>query len=162
MNPEFDAEIKIRGRFMMMSADMEYTLLNICAYSAPDPYNQTKKFYKKTMGDKINFVKADLKKYKRKYYKEYKAELKELNTFREVRNDMAHNKMDFHIPGDLSQFRMVFVDDWKGYDRMAYRLYTLLQVDDFLNQFQNLNMRLGKLWKQLKDDYDNSLLAGDN
>jgi len=64
------AEIDIRGRFIMMACDVEWTMLYIMMYSSPDPINQLRRFNsdEMRMDNKIECTISDLKKYKPHYY----------------------------------------------------------------------------------------------
>ena len=55
VNREMNAEIQIRGRFITMSCDLENTLLNIMAYSAPDPSNQIRRFKNMMMHENLGY-----------------------------------------------------------------------------------------------------------
>ncbi len=148
------AEIDIRGRFLLMSCDMEFTLLNIIAFSAEDPNNQIRKFKDMKMYDKINNAIADLKNNKPNYYEEYKEQLDQLNEFREIRNDFAHCKMNFPDENNLKIFRILFVDDVGNDERLKEAVYTWEIYYEALHKFITLNRKLATLWLKLKTEYD--------
>jgi hypothetical protein len=148
------AEIDIRGRFLMMACDIEYTLLHIMMYCAPDPLNQIRKFEGMMMHNKIEATIADLKRYKPNYYNEYEKEIAKLWDFKMIRNDMAHYKMHFPNESDLSVFRMVFVSNDNGVERVGYREYTLPFLVKSIKDFRRLNVVLAELAQKLMDEYN--------
>lgn len=151
------AEIDIRGRYLMMAADLEFCLLNILAYSTPDPLNQIRRFKKMMFNDKVLCTIKDLKKYKRNYYNQYKDDLDKLDEFRIIRNEMAHNKIDFPFKGDLSRFHVVFVDEENGVEGIKLKEYTLPYLKDSIDRFRKLNVVFAQLWLSLKDDYNSGM-----
>jgi len=155
-NPEIEVEIDIRGRYLMMACDIEYSLLNIMAYSAPDPQNQVRRFKKMMMNQKIECTIADLKKYKSTYYDQYKDVLDELEEFRLIRNDMAHHTIEFHDNNDLTKFRTLFIDEDNGIEVMKYREYTLSFMAESVVRFRKSNKVLAELVFRLKNDYNES------
>jgi len=157
VNREMNAEIQIRGRFITMSCDIEYTLLNIMAYSAPDPNNQIRRFKNMMMHEKINCTIADLKNHKPQYYDEYKDYLDKLYSFKEWRNDFCHYKMNFPDKEDLSKFDMVFVDEEGGIEGVKLRHYTISLYNEAITNFKKLNWKLVQLWMELKKGFDNDL-----
>ena len=56
-DPKIIAEIDIRGRFMMMAVDIEWSMLQIILYSAPDPNNHRRvgRFEGMMMNEKIAY-----------------------------------------------------------------------------------------------------------
>lgn len=150
-------EIEIRGRYLMMACDIEYSLLNIIMFCNPDPGNHERvgKFKGMRMAQKINNVIADLKKYKPNYYSEFKKELDSLEEFRIVRNDMSHCKGDFPNELDLSFFRIVFVDkDETGVERIKYKNYTNEYIKQTIDNFAVLNERLFALSVGLSNEFN--------
>lgn len=150
-------EIEIRGKFLMMSCDIEFTLFNIMVYISPDPYEQIRSFKSMMMADKIQNTIADLKKYRRKYYKEYKKDLGQLDEFRRVRNDMSHNRIDWDET-DLTKFKVLFVDEHDGIELIHYRGYTLQYISDCMERFRKLNLSLVGLFQKLHEEVNNNLL----
>ena len=140
----------------MMACDIEYSLLNIMAYSAPDPLCQIRRFKKMMMNQKIECTISDLKKYKPSYYSQYKDELDNLEEFRLLRNDMAHHIIDFHDKSDLTKFRVSFVDEDKGVEVIKHRDYTLRYMSDSIVRFRKLNLIFAELVVKLRDDFDMS------
>jgi len=149
-----------QDNFLMMACDLEYTLLNIMAFSAPDPLNQIRRFRKMFMSEKINNTIADLKHYKPNYYQEYQIHLDQLHDFREIRNDMAHYKMDFPNRNNLKEFRIIFIDEDEGIEGLMQKHYTWDFFIDSLQKFKKLNGVLAGLWMKLKVEYD--LLQGEH
>lgn len=145
-------EIEIRGRYLMMSCDIEYCLLNIIMFCNPDPHNHERagKFKEMQMGGKINNVICDMKKYKPDYYTEFKAAFDGLEEFRLVRNDIAHNKGDFPNDPDLSIFRITFVErDNSGIEALMYKDYTHTYIQESIGRFAKINGELSALWIRL-------------
>jgi hypothetical protein len=138
----------------MMACDVEYALLNIIAYSTPDPKNQIRKFKDMRMKGKIECAISDLKKYKPAYYDEYKDHLDALDSFRLWRNDFAHLKMGFPNKQSLDEFEMILVDEEGGIEGLKFKKYTIAEFLDGLNKFKIIEKGLVKLWKKLKSDYD--------
>jgi hypothetical protein len=150
-------EIEIRGRYVMMACDIEYCLLNIINYCNPDPNNHERagKFKKMKMAAKIDNVIADMKKYKPRYYQEFKTAFDGLDEFRLVRNDMAHSKGDFPNNPDFSIFRVVFVEnDSTGNEAVIYREYTVDYIDESIDRFAKINKDLAALWMRLYKEYN--------
>lgn len=148
-------EIDIRGRFIMMACDIEFTLLYIMMYCAPDPMNQLRRFNSEgmRMHNKIEATIADLKKFKPKYYEEYKEELDKLWEFKQVRNDLAHLKLLFEEHSDFKSFKFLMIqDDKSGVEKLYYKPYTVEYLKECLRKFVDLNMTLLKLVEKLQVD----------
>lgn len=147
-------EADIRGKFLTMSCDIELMLLYIMAYSSPNPNQQVRKFKGMMISDKIQNTISDLKKYKRKYYKKYKKELDQLNEFRIIRNDMAHNSLLFPT-NNVSKVRFMYVgENILGQDHLEFKEYTVAYLMDRIKKFYELNKVLFKLSQELINDYD--------
>lgn len=158
--PVFDSdntlvEIDIRGRFIMMAVDVEFTLLHIMMFCAPDPQHQLRRFNSEEMRmhNKIECTIADLKKYKPHYYEEYKDELAKLWEFKTVRNDLAHLKLTIKA-GQKSKFeffQFYFIqDNENGEDSLFYKDYTMEYFKEILKKFTALEMTLATLAERLK------------
>jgi hypothetical protein len=151
---EMEAEIKIRGSFLMMACDVEYALLNILAYSTPDPKNQLRHFKEMRMAQKIECTIADLKEHKPIYYDEYKDYLSPLDSFRKWRNDFAHYKMIFPDKTNIENFELVFIDEEGGLEGLKVKHFTLKIFNEALDSFWKIQRKLAELWMKLKSDYD--------
>lgn len=151
---EMEAEIKIRGSFLMMACDVEYALLNILAYSTPDPQNQLRKFKDMLMKQKIDCTIADLKNHKPNYYNEYKDCLDTLDSFRIWRNDFAHYKMNFPNKTNFDSFELLFVDEEHGFEGLKYKTFTMELFNQGLDNFWKIQKKLAELWMKLKSEYD--------
>ena len=158
--PVFDdkktlAEIDIRGRFLMMACDIEWSMLHIMIHCAPDPMNQIRKFNSKEMRmhNKIECTISDLKKYKLNYYEEYKDELDKLWEFKDVRNDLAHLKLLVEDNFDFKLFKfLVIQDDENGKEKLYYKPYTIEYLKECLRKFTDLNLNLAKLVDRLRSE----------
>lgn len=148
--PSTLAEIDIRGRFMMMACDIEWSMLNIIIYSTNDPYNhhRVNQFKGMMMHEKINCTICDLKKYHPNYYIEYKKYLDMLLEFKEVRNDMGHYRLDFE-DDTLVSFKMPYIGEENGELRILWKRYTLKQMKDIVSNFREANMKLMELVSKL-------------
>ncbi len=152
-NKETLVEIDLRGRFIMMACDIEFTLLYIMMYCAPDPLNQIRRFNsaEMRMHNKIECTISDLKKYKPHYYEEYKDELEKLWEFKTVRNDMAHLKLLFDKDSDFKLFKFLLIqNDENGKEKLHYKPYTIEYFKECLEKFADLNMTLIKLMQKLQ------------
>ena len=155
-------EIEIRGRYLMMACDIEFSLLCIIMYCSPDPNNQHRlgQFTDMHMSEKINNAICDLKKYNISYYLEFKKEFDGLEEFRIVRNDMAHCVGMFPKAPDLSIFKIDFIDkeDKKNKQNknewFAFKEYTEDYILESLERFKNINSRLFSLWRVLQAEFD--------
>lgn len=156
-NEETKKEIDIRGRYLLMSCDIEFALFGIIIYCNPDPVNheRTEQFRKMHMYEKINNAIADLKKYKLPYYQEFKEWFDGLEEFRLVRNDMAHNKGNFPMSPDLSVFRITFVDKdpADGINKLMYRDYTETYIRESIDRFAKINGNLSALWIRMYKEH---------
>ena len=149
------AEIDIRGRFLMMACDIEWTMLHIMMLCSPDPMSQVRRFNSNEMRmhNKIQCTICDLKKYKPDYYEEYKDELEKLWEFKEVRNDVSHLKLFFEKDTDFKVFKFLQIKDGSnGMEQLFYKPYTIDQLNDYLGKFIDLNMSLLKLVDRLERD----------
>lgn len=153
--PDVMAEIDIRGRFMMMSCDIEWSMLNIIIYSTDDPHNHHRvhQFKGMMMHEKIQNTICDLKRYHPKYYNEYKEEMGQLMEFKEVRNDMGHYRLQF-IDESLKEFKMSYIGDKNGVEGVLWKSYTIDDMRNIITKFRKANMRLMELVKRLTDDYN--------
>lgn len=155
-NSQTKKEIEIRGRYLVMACDIEFSMLNVIMFCHPDPYNHTRagQFKRMQMAGKIQNMIADLKQYKMSYYQMFENDLKDLEEFRIVRNDMAHAIGRF-TNEDLSVFRIDYVDvDENGTERMYYKEYTEDYIRESLNLFSHLNGILFALWMKLKAEFE--------
>ena len=150
-------EIDTRGRILMMSVDIEFSLLAIMMYCAPDPFNKQRLFKGMTMGEKIQNTVKDLKDHKPQLYQKYKAELASLEEYRIVRNDMAHHTIEFHEPDNLRKFRARFVGEENKKETFFYRDYTVEYLVDFVNRFRAVNLVFAELVDTLKKEYNNGI-----
>ena len=139
---EVIADIDIRGRFMQMSADIEWSMLHIILYSAPDPNNHRRvnQFEGMMMNEKIECTICDLKKNKPYYYSEYKEYLDMLLKFKEVRIDMGHYRLNFEDK-TLQSFKMPYIGNVCGELRVLYKTYTLSQMKDIVDRFRKANFK---------------------
>lgn len=156
-------EIEIRGRYLMMACDIEFSLLNIIMFCNPDPYNHERlgQFTEMNMAGKINNAISDLKKYKKEYYLEFQNDFEGLEEFRIVRNDMAHYVGLFPNEPDLSVFKIDYIDkdgsrkdvnNKKEY--MKNKEYTDQYILESLNRFATINNHLATLWFRLKNEFE--------
>lgn len=151
-----EREIQVRGKYLTMSCDIEYCLLNIIIFCNPTPDSNIRigKFIKMTMGDKINAVICDMKKYKMDDYLLYKQYFDGLEEFRKVRNHAAHDKAEF-INKELEPIQFTFLDtESKGAREWAKVAdFTALYIEQSLKRFGTINHYLGLLWKDYQDAY---------
>lgn len=155
-DPQTIAEIDIRGRFLMMACDIEFTMLYIMIYCSPDPLNQVRRFNSDdmTMHNKIECTICDLKKYKPEHYATYKDELEKLWEFKTIRNDLAHLKMFFDKDSNFKLFKLLKIqDDENGQERLFYKPYTIEYLKESLKKFVDLNMTLFKLVEKLRVEH---------
>lgn len=154
-DPKYLSEIDIRGRFMMMACDIEWSMLNIMIYSTDDPHNhhRANKFEGMMMHEKIQNTICDLKRHHPELYDEYKTEMGQLMEFKEVRNDMGHYPLDFD-DDTLTSFKMKYIGNDGNTEKTMYKYYTIVQMKDIITKFRNANVRLAELVKKLSDDYN--------
>lgn len=158
-NKETTTEISIRGRYLMMSCDIEYCLLNIICFCNPDPNNHERsgQFKGMNMGGKIQNVICDMQKYKPHYYAALKSYFDGLAEFKDVRNDMAHNKGHFEDGVDDAPFILTSVAlDENNIERLQRREYSPEYIKDSLDRFSAINGALAALWMKLKIEFDQS------
>ncbi len=147
-------EVEIRGKFMTMACDVEYSLLRIIAYSAPDPQNQLRKFKKMMMHEKIECTLKDLKTYKSHLYIEYESHLNKLMDFKEMRNHFAHHTIQFHNAPDLTTFKMIYVDEIAGVETFASKEYTLNTIKQKTQEFIFMNREMITLSVKLFNEHN--------
>ena len=147
------AEIDLRGRFIMMACDIEWSMLHIIMSCAPDPLNQSRKFTGQMMHSKIEMTICDLKNNKPHLYEEYKDELEKLWEFKEVRNDLAHYKLQFVDGTKFKEFRFWLIQpDATGEERLHYKPYTIEYFKECLTKFIDLNLTMAKLVEKLREE----------
>lgn len=153
--PNVMVEIDIRGRFMMMACDIEWSMLNIILYSTTDPNNhhRVNQFKGMMMHEKIECTICDLKKYHPNLYNEYKDYLDMLIEFKEVRNDMGHYRLDFE-DATLKSFKMLYIGEENGELRVLWKKYTLEQMKDIVTRFRKANIKLMELVMKLYAEYN--------
>jgi hypothetical protein len=139
-------EMEIRGRFLMMACDLEWTMLLIMTHCVPDPLIQ-RDFKEMTMHNKIECTIADLKKYKPDIYREYEKELEKLWEFKVFRNKISHRRMDFNK--DLKSFRFQYVDVHEGKERIFEELFYVQDIYYAIGEFQKLNLTLAALFMKM-------------
>lgn len=154
-DPKYLAEIDLRGRFMMMSCDIEWSMLNIMMYSTTDPHNhhRANKFEGMMMHEKIQNTICDLKKYHPELYSEYITEMGQLMEFKEVRNDMGHYRMDFD-DDTLKSFKMQYIGNDGTAERVLYKPYTVDQMRNIITKFRKANIKLMELVQKLVEKYN--------
>jgi len=158
---ETKREIEIRGRYIMMASDIEFSLLCVIMYCS-EQYNQERlgQFSDMKMGAKINNAICDLKKYNYDYYLEFKNEFDGLEEFRIVRNDMAHCIGMFPKAPDLSVFKIDFIDKEDKKDKLnknewfKYKEYTDTYISVSLDRFRDINSKLFSLWMRLSKEFE--------
>ena len=158
--PSVMAEIDIRGRFMMMSCDIEWSMLHIILYSSKDPNNHHRinQFKGMMMNEKIECTICDLKKYHPSYYGEYKEYIDVLIEFKEVRNDMGHYRLDFD-DNSLKSFKMPYIGEKDGEVRVLWKLYTVENMRDIVTRFRKANIKLMELVSKLYNDYESASIV---
>lgn len=152
--PKIMAEIDIRGRFMMMACDIEWSMLNIIIYSTTDPnnLNRVNQFKRMMMNEKIQCMVCDLKKYHPNLYAEYKEYIDMLMEFKDVRNDMGHYQLDFE-DDTLQSFKMQYIGEEDGELRVLWKRYTVEQLKDVISRFRKANIKLMGLSSILFEQY---------
>lgn len=155
--PKVIAEIDIRGRFMMMACDIEWSMLNIIMYSTTDPNNhhRVNQFKGMMMHEKIQCIICDLKKYHPNFYIEYKEHIDMLVEFKEVRNDMGHYRLDFEDE-TLKSFKMPYIGEENGELRVLCKRYTLEKMKDIVSRFRKANLKLMELVLKLYEQYNSA------
>jgi hypothetical protein len=155
--PHIMAEIDIRGRFMMMACDIEWSILNIIMYSTTNPKNHHRlnQFKGMMMHEKIECAICDLKKYHLDFYIEYKEHIDSLVEFKEIRNDMSHHRLDFE-DDTLKSFKMPYIDEQNGELRILWKRYTLEQMKDSVSRFRKANLKLMELVSKLYEQYNST------
>ena len=146
----------------MMACDLEFSLLSIIMYASPDPFNQKRlgEFSEMHLNEKINNAVCDLKKYNRKYYKEFKEDFDALDEFRIIRNDMAHCVGFFPNKPDLNMFCVDSVQKEDKKDKanknewFARKNYPNEYISESLDRFAAINMRLAALFYRLKLEFE--------
>lgn len=146
-------EIDIRGRFMAMACDVEWSLLFIMAYASPNPNKSSRLFEKMTMGKKIEKVICDLKKYKPDHYEKNKESLEKLWEFGEIRNEMAHYRMTVFDYGNSILLEMKYMGEENHLEVRKSKDYTIEFINDTIKRFNELNLIFSGLAKQLKSEY---------
>ena len=161
--PYVMAEIDIRGRFMMMACDIEWSMLSIIMYSTTDPYNhhRANKFEGMMMNEKIQNTICDLKKYHPNYYNEYKQEMGQLMEFKQIRNDMGHYTMKFN-DASLQSFKMQYIGECDGQEKVLYKTYNIDQMKNIISKFRKTNIKLTELVEKLKEDYNAKIIQDTN
>ena len=157
-SPEAKVEAAIRGRFMMMACDVEFSLMRIMANCSPNPLNQIRRFNSEEMRmhNKIEATICDLKKYKLHYYEEYKDRLAILWEFKIIRNDLAHYKMTIDKTADPILFNLwLIADDVNSKDKLHYKPYTADYLEISLSKFRQLNIDMEELADRLLADIEN-------
>lgn len=163
-NPEVKKEIEIRGHYLMMACDIEFSLLRIIMYCSPKPFNQKRlgEFTGMKMSEKINNAICDIKIYNNYYYLEFENEFDGLEEFKMVRNDMAHCVGLFPKAPDLSIFRIDFIEkadttikkDTKNKsDAFHYKEYDESYINDSLNRFKQIIWKLHLLSGRLEHEF---------
>ena len=151
-----EREVKVRGEYLTMSCDIEYCLVNITLFCnpTPDSHERVGKFIKMTMGEKINNVICDMKKYKMDDYLLNQKYFDGLEEFRKIRNHAAHDKAEF-MNKELEPIRFTFLDtETKGAKEWGkYAELPALYITQSLERFGAINHYLGLLWMKYQNEY---------
>lgn len=147
-------EINIRGRFAMLSCDIEFSLLFIIGFA--EAYENTTEIKRNlkgmTFNEKINNAKSVLKEFKPHLYTEYKDQLDKLDEFRIIRNHMSHFKGSFPNESDLSIFRVEFIEIHEKKQGIRFIDIPMDYIEGALERFIKLNCELVDLYKMMLDE----------
>ena len=145
------AEIDLRGRFIAMACDMEFTLMQIMVNLAPDPHNHFRCFNEMMMHAKIQNTIADVKRFRPHLYTKYEVDLESLWEFKRIRNDLCHHRIDWGQNSDFQSFNVMYVEiDENNVERLAYKKYTLGYLIESNKKFNPLNITLLKLLNEIR------------
>jgi hypothetical protein len=125
-------EIDLRGRFMTMACDVEWSLLIIMAYAWPDPNKSKRLSEKMTMYNRIACAISDLKKYKPEHYEQHKESLEKLWEFHEIRNAMAHHRMTIYDYGNPVIIEMTYMGEENDFEVRKSKNYNLEYINNLV------------------------------
>lgn len=150
-------EIKIRGRCIAASADLEFLLVKIIVYCDTKNPIITRKFKRIKFDQKIKWAKQDLKRHHPTIYKSLEKYLNQIYKLKKLRNDLAHNKIDFDPNESDKSFILVREITFKdGENKLQTTTYTMKELDDALKEFREVIWEMVKTWDYLVKDYTQS------
>ena len=148
-------EIKIRGRFISLSTNLEYYIIKIILYSDTKNPETTRKFKVLPLSKKLSWMKEDLEKHFPKEFNSlaYTFDLLE-NKLLTIRNHMAHCEMFFDENENDRSFieirDIMFIDGENKFEKIRY---TLNELQEAIDEFIKINAELLKIWGTLVEDY---------
>jgi hypothetical protein len=108
-------EIKLRGRVMTMSCDLEFLLLKIIVASSAGKVNEVLlEFKNMTMETKIMLATLELKNNHPIEYEKFKSQLKYLDNINRFRNKFAHCKIEWDKNENRSFFNILLIREING------------------------------------------------
>jgi len=150
---EVIAEIDIRGRFMMMACDLEWSLFCIMLYCNAFNPKKVRRYKKMMMAQKIDCTIADLKHYNMNYFLEFEDSFDMLEEFKELRNYFGHCRMRFEESQKPSYFEVFYVDEVNGQEKILTKHFTFAYIKDAINRFRKQQMVFVSLISRLQQEF---------
>lgn len=157
-------EMKIRGRFISLSTNLEYFIIKIIVYCDAKNPEISRKFKSYMLGKKLTWMKEDLKRYfpQKFNYLSVAFEMLE-NKLLSIRNHMAHCEMFFDENEQDRSFIEIrdikFIDAENKFERTKYSVDELQEAEQ---EFREVNKYFLKVWKELVDEYNSNQLISQN
>ncbi|MFP5042303.1 hypothetical protein [Parasediminibacterium sp. JCM 36343] len=158
-------EIKIRGRFLSLSADLEYYIIKIIVYCDAKNPEIVRKFKRCLLGMKLKWLKEDFEKHFPEKYKLLSVTLDLLETkLLTIRNHIAHCQIFFdENEQDRSFIEILDIQFIDGENKFERVIYQIDELQTAVEEFKKINTDLLQVWKDLVDDYNldnpNSLIT---
>ncbi len=149
-------EIKIRGRFISLSVNLEYYIIKIIVYCDAKNPEISRRFKSCMLSTKLSWLKEDLE----KHFPTKKIALANgfsilENKLLAIRNHIAHCDMYFdenELDRSFIEVRDIkFID---GENKFEITKYSLAQLQAAVEEFKQVNIEFLKVWKDLVDDYN--------
>ncbi len=148
-------EIKIRGHFLYLSANLEYYIIKIIVYCDTKNPEISRKFKNCMLSKKLTWMKKDLE----THFPKKSAKLTTCfsileNKLLAIRNHIAHCVIYFdeneYDRSFIEVHDIKFIDNENKFEIIRYSLDELQQA---IEEFKQVNFQLLKVWQELVQDY---------
>jgi hypothetical protein len=147
-------EVKIRGRYVCACAELEFLLAKIIIYCDTNNPTVTRKFNRIKLDNKIKWAQRDLKKHHPQIFRRVNPFLDKIYKLKKIRNNIAHNSIEFDIKELDKSFISVREFVYKDNEnKMEITKYTMDELDKYLFEFKAVTIELIKTWMVLVKDY---------
>lgn len=153
-------ELKIRGAWISISADLEFLLSKIIIYCDSKNPRFIRKFKKTMLKDKILWAQSELKKHHPTKFYELASCFEKIEELKEIRNQMAHCDISFD-PNESNKdrifIRQFFYDELSQENKLETIEYSLNDLYLEVEKFRNVIKEILNTWIYLVNDFSKGI-----